>query len=181
MNARATWPQSLPLAAARTTQGSSVLRLASTHTLSALCIFACRMGARSLAFTLLWCFKHKELRENASWRNWKRYLSTYLTGDKCYSPRVFPGSSDGRESSCNAGDLGSVPGLVRSPGERNGNPLQYSCLEKSMDRDAWQATVHGVAKSRTRLSLAHLLLGKNFSLGSKFSINDTTLLLLLLA
>ena len=50
-----------------------------------------------------------------------------------------------------------------------------------MDREAWQATVHGVAKSRTRLSLAHLLLGKNFSLGSKFSINDTTLLLLLLA
>ena len=80
MNASATWPQSIPLAAACTTQGSSVLRLASTHTLCALCISVCRMGARPLAFRLLRCFKHKELRENASWRNWKRCLSTYLTG-----------------------------------------------------------------------------------------------------
>ena len=59
----------------------------------------------------------------------------------------FPGGSDGKESACNFGDLGSIPG--RSPGERNGNPLQYSCLENSMDRGAWQATGHGVAKSRT--------------------------------
>ena len=64
----------------------------------------------------------------------------------------FPGGSDGKEYACNAGDLGSVPGLGRSPGEGNGNPLQYSCLENSMDRGAWQATVHWVAKSRTRLS-----------------------------
>ena len=49
----------------------------------------------------------------------------------------------------NVGDLGSIPGLGRSPGEGNGNPLQYSCLEISMDRGAWQATVHGVAKSWT--------------------------------
>ena len=56
------------------------------------------------------------------------------------------------ESACSAGDLGSIPGLGRYPGDRNGNPLQYSCLENSMDRGAWQATVHGVAKSRTRLS-----------------------------
>ena len=55
-------------------------------------------------------------------------------------------------SVCNTGDLGSIPGSGRSPGERNGNPLQYSCLENPMDRGAWQATVHGVAKSRTRLS-----------------------------
>ena len=55
-------------------------------------------------------------------------------------------------SACNAGDLGSIPGLGKSPGERNGNPLQYSCLENPMDREAWQATVHGVAKSQTRLS-----------------------------
>ena len=64
----------------------------------------------------------------------------------------FPGSSDGKESVCNAGDLGSIPGLGRSPGEGNGNPLQYSCLESSMDRGAWRATVHGVAKSQTQPS-----------------------------
>ena len=64
----------------------------------------------------------------------------------------FPGSSDGKESVCNAGDLGSIPGLGRSPGEGNGNPFQYSCLESSMDRGAWRATVHGVAKSQTQLS-----------------------------
>ena len=52
----------------------------------------------------------------------------------------------------NAGDTGSVPELGQSPGEGNGNPLQYSCLENSMDKGAWQATVRGVAKSQTRLS-----------------------------
>ena len=55
-------------------------------------------------------------------------------------------------SARNAGDLGSIPGLGRSPGEENGNPLQYSCLENPMDGEAWRATVHGVPKSRTRLS-----------------------------
>ena len=49
----------------------------------------------------------------------------------------FPGSSDGKASACNAGDLGSIPGLGRSPGEGNGNPFQYSCLENSMDGGAW--------------------------------------------
>ena len=63
-----------------------------------------------------------------------------------------PGGSDGNESACNAGDSGSVPGLCRSPGEGNGNPLQYSCLENPMDRGAWWAMVHGVAKSQTHLS-----------------------------
>ena len=52
---------------------------------------------------------------------------------------LLPGSSAGKESACNAGDLGSTPELGRSPGERHGNPLQYSCLENSMDREAWQA------------------------------------------
>ena len=61
----------------------------------------------------------------------------------------FPGGSDGKESACNAGDPGSVPGLARYPGEGNGNILQYSCLENSMDRGAWQAIVHGVTKSHT--------------------------------
>ena len=64
----------------------------------------------------------------------------------------FPGGSEGKASACNVGDLGSIPGLGRSPGEENGNPLQYSCLEIPMDRGAWWATVHGVAKSRTCLS-----------------------------
>ena len=64
----------------------------------------------------------------------------------------FPGSSDGKESVCNAGDPGSIPGSGRSPGEGNGNPLQYSCLENSMGREAWRATVHGVPKIWTRLS-----------------------------
>ena len=54
--------------------------------------------------------------------------------------------------SSNAGDLGSIPGLVRSLGEENGNPLQYSCLENPTDRGAWQAMVHGITKSQTRLS-----------------------------
>ena len=53
---------------------------------------------------------------------------------------------------CNAGDQGLIPGLGSSFGDGNGNPLQYSCLENSMDRETWQATVHGVTKSRTRLS-----------------------------
>ena len=61
-----------------------------------------------------------------------------------------PGDSDGKESACNAGDLGSIPGSGRSSGEGNGNLLQYSCLEKSMDKEAWWATVHGVSKSLDR-------------------------------
>ena len=62
------------------------------------------------------------------------------------------GSSEGKESACNAGDLGSVPGLGRSLGEGNGYSLQYSCLENSMDRGACLAIVHGVTKSWTQLS-----------------------------
>ena len=61
----------------------------------------------------------------------------------------FPGGSDKKESACNAGDSGSIPGSGRSPGEGNGNPLQYSCLENPMNRGAWWATVHRVTKSWT--------------------------------
>ena len=68
----------------------------------------------------------------------------------------FPSGSDGKESACNAGDPGSIPGSGRSPGEGNGNPLQYSCLENSKDRGAWQSrtqlTKHAV---RYRLSYYH--------------------------
>ena len=62
----------------------------------------------------------------------------------------FPGGSDGKESACNTRDLGLFPGSGRSPEEQNGYPLQYSCLENSMDRGAWKAIVHEVAKSLTK-------------------------------
>ena len=68
---------------------------------------------------------------------------------------VFPGGSVGKEATCNgedAGHMGSIPGSGRSLGGGHGNPLQYSCLEKPMDREAWLATVHSVAKNQTRLS-----------------------------
>ena len=68
----------------------------------------------------------------------EKFVSTWFWG--------FPGGSDGKESACNVGDLGLIPELGRSPGEGNNNPFQYSCLENSMDRGAWQAIVHGVAK-----------------------------------
>ena len=63
----------------------------------------------------------------------------------------FSGGSDDKESICNAGDPGLIPGSGRSPGEGNDNPLQYSCLENPMVRGAWWAMVHRVTKSRTRL------------------------------
>ena len=67
----------------------------------------------------------------------------------------YPGGSDGKESTCRIGDLNSIPGLGRSPGEGNGNPLQYSCMENPMDRGAWQAIVHGVTKSWIWLNDKH--------------------------
>ena len=81
-------------------------------------------------------------------------LSLYiLLFDSCYKLyRGFPGGSEVKASACNAGDLGSISASGRSPGEGNGNPLQFSCLENPMDGGAWWATVHGVAKSRTQLS-----------------------------
>ena len=73
----------------------------------------------------------------------------------CLHTRHFkglPGGSVEKNQSANAGDVSSIPGLGRSPGEGNGNPVQYSCLENPMDRGAWRAhTVHGVAKSQTQL------------------------------
>ena len=72
-----------------------------------------------------------------------RMLRWEVAGD------MGPSSSGGKESACNAGDPGLIPGSGRSPGEGNGNPLQYSCLENSMDEGAWWATVHGVTKSWT--------------------------------
>ena len=65
---------------------------------------------------------------------------------------VFPGDSDGKESAFNAGDLDSISGLGKFPGEGHGNPHKYSCLDNSMDRTAWWATVHGMIKRWTELS-----------------------------
>ena len=64
----------------------------------------------------------------------------------------FPGDSDGKESTCNSGEPSLIPGSGRSPGEGNSNSLQYSWLKNPMDRGAWWATVHEVAKSQTQLS-----------------------------
>ena len=65
------------------------------------------------------------------------------------SLQVFPGGSDGKDSACNLGDPRLISGSGSSPGVGNGNPLQYPCLENSVDRGAWWATVHGVAKNQT--------------------------------
>ena len=73
--------------------------------------------------------------------------SLFILNQSC-----LPGGSDSKASACNAGDLGSIPGSGRSPGEENGNPLQYSCLENSMGRGAWWATFLGISKSLTRLN-----------------------------
>ena len=74
------------------------------------------------------------------------YIQNYLESEVC------PGGSEVKASACNVGDLGLIPGSRRSPGEGNGNPLKYSCLENPMDRGAWWVIVHRVAKCRTRLS-----------------------------
>ena len=80
-------------------------------------------------------------------------------GENGYTAKYgcFPCGSAGKESACSTGDQGSIPGLGRYPGEGNGNPLQYSCPKNPMDRGAWQAIVHGVAKeldTTERLSLS---------------------------
>ena len=82
------------------------------------------------------------------------YYQTHFTDENVKEHRIwgFPDSSVDKESTCNAGDLGLIPGSERSAGKGIGYPLQYSCLENSMDRGAWQAIVHAVAKSQIQLS-----------------------------
>ena len=72
--------------------------------------------------------------------------------DYCANNEGFPGGSVVKNPPANVGDVGSIPGLGRSPREGNGNPLQYTCLENLMDRGAWWAAVHGITKSRAQLS-----------------------------
>ena len=79
--------------------------------------------------------------------SWKHYVNKSFV--KLLLGGVFLGGSAGKESAYNARDLGSIPGSERSPGEGNANPLQYLCLGNPMNRGAWQATGHGVAKSQT--------------------------------
>ena len=86
--------------------------------------------------------EHQEGRKYRKSKNLEKYIFLLLL-------RGFSGGSDAQESAYSAGDLGSIPGLGRAPGEGHGNPLQYSCLENSMDRGAWRATVHEVTESRT--------------------------------
>ena len=83
--------------------------------------------------------------------NYGKKITTELVVVKNLKKTGFPGGSDGKTSVYNTGDLGSIPGLGRSPGEGNGNPLQDYCLENPMDRGAWRAMVCRVAKSWTRL------------------------------
>ena len=100
----------------------------------------------------------------------KCYICVYVIG--------FPGGSDSKEPTCQSRRPGSIPGSGRSPGERNGNPLQYSCLENPMDRGAWWTTAHGVAKSLTRLS-THTqsdIQYKRDSIAAAFSWSNTSVL-----
>ena len=95
-----------------------------------------------------WVFIHHFLEWLLSWSKLHRQIVfqfsfVYINR---FSHILSIGSSVGKESACNAGELGSIPGLGRSPGEGNGNPLQYSCLENPMDRGTWWATVHGVTR-----------------------------------
>ena len=80
------------------------------------------------------------------------FFSCSRKRDSLVTQEGFPGSSVSKESACNVGDHGSIPGLGRSSGEGNGNLLQYSCLDNPMDRGVWQAIVHEFSKSQTQLS-----------------------------
>ena len=114
----------------------------------------------SLGLSLLF-FKNKKNYYNVNYKKSKLLVFSRLASfDEQHSsisiiwlsPGVFPGGSVIKESDCYAGDPGLIPGSGSSPGEGNGNPLQYFCLEHPMDRGTWQARVHGVKKSQTRLS-----------------------------
>ena len=88
-----------------------------------------------------WKERKKMEKDRGIFQGWWECFTSYLGWHRCIH---------GKESACNAWDPGSTPRWGRSPGERNGYPLQYACRENPMNRGAWQATVHGVTKSRTR-------------------------------
>ena len=113
------------------------------------------------------------LRSYGLQHSWPPCVYTY----KCLLIVGFPGGSAGKESVCDAGNPGSVRRLGRSPGEEKGNPLQYSCLENSMDRGAWQAPVHGVTKSWTQLSDYHSNYYKLCDIGQFTSVTEPSFLI----
>ena len=92
----------------------------------------------------------------AAFRNMKVHVSSVIIWLQPKLIQGFPDSSVGIESACSTGDAGLMPGSGRSPGGGHGNPLLYSCLENPMDRGVWRATVHGVAKTQTRLKWLHM-------------------------
>ena len=96
----------------------------------------------------LWLRQSNQKEETVRLVSKEKKRSKYvLSNDIANQLLGFPGSSNGKESACNTGDLGLIPESGRSPGEGHGNPLQYSCLKNPMDRGAWWAMVHGVAES----------------------------------
>ena len=97
---------------------------------------------------------------NSSINHWLQVITNTVLAQV---PQGFPGGSDGKGSTCNAGDLGSIPGLRRCPGKENSYPLQYSSLANSVDKGAWRATVHGVAKrlNNFHYSLCRFIKSKN--------------------
>ena len=137
-------------------------------------------GQRSLVGYSLWGHKESDATEQVTidWVTYNKYISQVWDRDASlvglwwgpssrlclilssqsrkkatlFSDRASLAGSDGKESACSAGDLGSIPGSGRSSREGNGNPLQYSCLENPMDRGAWQAAFHGVTKSQIWLN-----------------------------
>ena len=121
-----------------------------------------------LACCSSWGCKESNTIEQLKWTKLNCVLATGLSDESHFPSKLllaiicqingFPGGSDSTESACNAGDPGLIPGLWRSSGEGNGNPFQYSCLENSMDRGAWWATVHGVSKSQIWLRNFHFQL-----------------------
>ena len=114
----------------------------------------------------LYHFSHVEFVLIKVWRDVESFIP------QISRVKGFPGSSVGKESTCNAGDMGLIPGSERAPGEENGYSLQYSCLGNPMDREAWQATVHGVSRVRHNLVTKPLPLESKPFFQVTFSIHD---------
>ena len=92
-----------------------------------------------------------------------------------FTRRICPGGSVGKESACNEGDVGSIPGLGRSPGGGHANPLPYFCLANPMDRGTWRAAVHGLTKSQTQLRTQHRAWSQSVPLALALPTEDSTL------